>query len=174
MTSKRTTQETAPAQTEQQPEQTPLGAEAERLIASGQADPLTGEVIPFGATTLPSAASLGVEHRFADVIPSPEAWAEFEQIDIDDVLDVDLIIEDAMFLDSQINDGDEWAIIKFTDPRSGGVFTTATGGSLILSRLRKVMHWRQGDREVNLLPMAGRITRTPSKTRGHSDYYNII
>ena len=174
MTSKRTAAKQAPVADEDATDTTPLGQEAEKLIASGQADALTGEVMPFGATTLPSAASLGVAARFSDVIPSPEAWQEFEQVDIDDVLDVDLIIEDAMFLDSQISDGDVWAIIKFTDPRSGGTFTTATGAALILSRLRKVMHWQQNGRETNLLPMAGRITKTPSKTRGHSAYYNII
>lgn len=135
---------------------------------------LEGDVMPFGASALPAAADLGMAYRVADLIPTPAAWSEYAQVDIDELVNRDVILREVMFFDSAITEGAEWCIILLTDPVTGEQVTTATGSSIVVRKMRKLIAFPQSNGPRNMLPCVARVTKTPSKTKGYSDYYDLI
>lgn len=136
---------------------------------------IEGDVLPFGAAPLTVPSEFGVAQRVADLIPTPAKWAEYDQIDIDELVGEDFKLVDAMFFDSTMEGaGDEWCIMLGAT-RDGQVFTTMTGGSIVVRKLHKLMQFPIGGNEYrNVLPVVARITKTDSQTRGHSAYYDLI
>lgn len=151
-------------------ETTPL----QEAAAAEGLEPISGDVIPFGVAGLPSAADYGHEYRVADLIPTPAKWAEYAETPIDDIVNQDVIIRDVMYFDSQIEGQDEWAIVLFTVPATGEQRTTVTGSNILLRKLHKLQAFPIGDEKRNMLPIPGRFTKTPSQTKGHSPYYDLI
>lgn len=133
---------------------------------------LTGDVLP--SNTLPTAQSYGYPARVSDVIPTPDAWAEYDQIALDDLVDHDIIIEDLMMFPSLDYEGREWGIMLFADPATGERSTTAAGGTVLLRKLKQLKEWQRPDGSVGMLPIVGRVLRKPSRVKGQHDYYDLI
>lgn len=141
---------------------------------AASADPLTGEVMPFGEAPLQAASAYGVEFRVSDLIRTPAEWQEFPQVPFEEICNVDLIIHDAMIFPSQEYEGREFTIMKLENPTTREVFTSLTGGSVVIRKLRELMEFRIRGEVRNVLPVAGQFRAHESKIRGHSDYYDLV
>lgn len=146
--------------------------------ASGQEvkvlDPATGEVEVLDRVGLPSAADYGMQSRVSDLIPTPEAWIEYPQAKVEDIIDLDQIILDVMFFPSQDFPGSEWSIILLQDPITKSVYTTSCGGSVLLRKLHHLKEMERADGSVGALPIVGRILQKESRTKGYHDYYDLV
>lgn len=151
----------------------------EQSALAASADPLTGEVLPFGETGLQAASAYGLANRVADLIRTPAEWQEYDQVDLAEWCNFDLIIHDVMFFDSQDyknEDGSarEWVIIKLEDPRTKRVMTTATGGTVVVRKLRQLTQYKVNGQVRNMLPIVGQFRQHESRIRGQSDYFDLV
>ena len=137
-------------------------------------DPATGEVQVLDNVGLPSAADYGLEFRVSDLLPTPEAWAEYPQVNFMDWTERDLILMGVMIFPSQDYEDREWAIILFRDPISNDVLTTAKGGSVLVPRLRRLAEMKRPDGKVGAFPIVGRFVEKESKVRGHEPYFDLL
>lgn len=137
-------------------------------------DPATGEVEVLDRVGLPRASDYGQQHRASDLIPTPDAWAEFPQAKLEALIDLDQIIHDVMFFDSITWEGSEWAILLLEDPISKAWFTTSCGGGVLLRKLHQLKDMKRQDGSYGALPCVGRILMKPSRTKGQHDYYDLV
>lgn len=154
-------------------------AQSKGTELAATADPLTGEVMPFEATALQAASAYGMEYRVSDLIRTPAEWEEFDQVNLDEWCNFDVIIHDAMFFESNDYQNDngsarEWCIIKFEDPQSHRMMTTATGGMVVVRKLHQLMAYKVRGEERNLLPCVGQFRRHESSRKGASDYFDLV
>lgn len=134
-----------------------------------------------GATDLevtrhPLPMELGAvpDARVSDVFPSPDKWNMYDQVDIDDMVDVEAVLLDAMFFPSLTFDNAEWAIVLAMRLSDNAVLTYSNGGSVVLRKLHALKETERKDGTVGLFPIRGKVTRHASSTKGFHDYYDII
>lgn len=145
-----------------------------KTALAASADPLTGEVLPFGTEPLQAASAYGVQHRVSDLIATPAAWAEYDQVKLDDWCNVDVIIHDVMFLDSIDREGQQWMIILFQPTDSDERLTMAAGGAVLLRKLHQLKEFKANGEVRNVLPVVGQFRAHPSRIRGQHDYYDLV
>lgn len=112
--------------------------------------------------------------RVGDYFPSPDAWAAYPQIDIDEIVGVDLALIDAMFFPSLTYDDGEWCIVQAMRYDTREVVTYSTGAAIVLRKLHGLKDMEMRDGRIGAFPINGKITKTDSKTRGHSAYYDLV
>ena len=102
------------------------------------------------------------ERRFGTVLPTA-IFPDAEQVELKDIMNQDILIKDYKAL---MGENGEYVIILFEKPDGPGEFSTACGGIIVCRKIMEAYH-------RHLLPMVGSITKTPSKVRGHSDFYDL-
>ena len=99
-------------------------------------------------------------------------YPDDDRYPLSSVLDQEIMVEDAaVFRDYETDLGkSDFALLRFSGAAGvdGGSFagTTICGGVVVVQKVQKAI-------DDNLLPLTGTITRVPSKTAGHSPYYDI-
>lgn len=140
----------------------------------------TTEVVPTGNTQLversplPVAAEYGHEFRVSDLIQSPDAWAEYPQVDFPAVVDRDWIICDVMFFESLQYDNGEWCILLLQDTATQEYLTTAAGGAVLNRKLHELQRYEFKNGRIGAFPLVGRFLLKDSKVRGHQPYQDLV
>jgi hypothetical protein len=137
-------------------------------------DSQTGAIVPMPREGLTPAETYGYPARVSDLIPTPDAWAEYKQVDVETILDTDVILLDCMIFDSQQYEDRRWAIILFRDTMDGDPVTTACGGDVLVRKLEQLKKWTIGGKPANVFPIPGKILLKPSQVRGHQGYYDLV
>lgn len=147
----------------------PSGSALEDAAREGGAVEVTAVAIP-----LPMELAAIPDERVSQLFPSPDAWSMYDQIDIDEMVDVESVIIDAMFFPSLTFDNAEWAIVLVMRLEDRVMLTYSNGGSVVLRKLHQLKETERRDGKVGFFPIRGKVTRHPSSQRGFHDYYDLI
>ena len=134
----------------------------------------TGEIQDVRMPPLPTAQEYGYERRVSDLIPTPDAWQEYPQVELDELVGQDIALLDVMMFDSQQYEGKQWGVLLYKNIELDEIETTLVGGDVIMRKLRTLKEWTRSDGTVGAFPCVGRILSKPSRTKGNHDYYDLI
>lgn len=142
--------------------------------APPDADPLTGEIVRSDHDPLPAGSEYGVDYRVSDVIPTPDRWAMYDQIDRESIVGMDVVILDFMVFESLKWADRDWVIILLQRLGDTEPVTTACGGAVVVRKLNDLRNFTFPNGRQGAFPIAGRLVRRPSRVKGQSDYYDLI
>lgn len=144
---------------------------AESYVAEIQRDEREGRYDMSEDTKAADKPAVRLPARRVGDVTESSLWPDLPQAEIEDLIGTDIIIEDVRFLSSSKYpkaDGSagEYAILKCQNPETGGLFTMANGGAVVLQKLHEC-------KDKRAFPVLGAF-REVTPAAGGRAYYDLL